>query len=138
MGSLARFSISLENDLLAKFDKYTELKKFHNRSDAVRALIRSELVKDEWRSGAQVAGAIVLVYDHHQRELMNRLTDIQHDFHGTVISNQHVHLDHHNCLEVIIVRGCPTVIQDLANRLKSTRGVKHCSLSMATTGEHLD
>ena len=137
MAKLVRFSIALEDELLSKFDRYAKSKKYHNRSDAVRAIIRSELVKGEWRSGSEVAGAIVLVYDHHRRELVNKLTDTQHDFHEMVISNQHVHLDHHNCLETIVVKGNPKKVEELANKLKSIKGVKYGALTAATTAKGL-
>jgi len=137
MARLVRFSISLEDQLLLKFDKYAKAKKYHNRSDAIRALIRGELVKGEWRSGVEVAGAIVLVYDHHRRELVNKLTDMQHDFYGMVISNQHVHLDHHNCLETIVVKGNPKKVEELADKLKSIKGVKYGALTAATTAKEL-
>ncbi|MBL7156566.1 MAG: nickel-responsive transcriptional regulator NikR [Candidatus Omnitrophica bacterium] len=137
MAKLVRFSIALEDKLLAKFDRYAKSKKYQNRSDAIRALIRGELVKSEWRSGREVAGAIVLVYDHHRRELVNKLTDMQHDFHGMVISNQHVHLDHHNCLETIVVKGNPKKIEELADKLKSIKGVKYGALTAATTAKEL-
>jgi len=137
MAKLVRFSISLGDKLLLKFDKYAKAKKYHNRSDAIRALIRGELVKGEWRSGREVAGAIILVYDHHRRELVNKLTDIQHDFYEMVISNQHVHLDHHNCLETIVVKGNPKKVEELANKLKSIKGVKYGALTAATTAKEL-
>ena len=94
-------------------------------------------MKGEWRSGREVAGAIVLVYDHHRRELVNKLTDTQHDFHEMVISNQHVHLDHHNCLETIVVKGNPKKVEELANKLKSIKGVKYGTLTAATTAKEL-
>jgi CopG family nickel-responsive transcriptional regulator len=83
----------------------------------------------------EVAGAITFLFDHHQRDLQNRITDIQHDFQKLIISTQHVHLDHDNCLEIVAVRGKAGNIQELTNRLKSTRGVRHCSLSMSSAGK---
>ena len=88
---LMRFGISLEKELLAKFDRHIRKKNYQNRSEAIRDLIREELVKTEWIEGKEVAGAIVLVYDHHKRELVNKLTDIQHDFYKLIISSQHIH-----------------------------------------------
>jgi CopG family nickel-responsive transcriptional regulator len=82
-------------------------------------------------------GAITLVYDHHKRELINKLTDIQHDFQGTIISTQHIHLDHDNCLELIAVKGPAADITKLADTLKSVKGVKHGTLSMSSTGKGL-
>jgi len=137
MSKLIRFGVSLEEGLLKQFDSFLKVKNYPNRSEAIRDLIRQDLVKKEWLEGKEVAGAITLVYDHHKRELVNKLTEIQHDFGGMVISSQHIHLDHHNCLEMIAVKGNPNKIQQLADKLKATKGVKHGSLSMATTGEKL-
>ncbi len=137
MGNLVRFSVSLEETLLAKFDKEIKKENYPTRSKAIKDLIRERLVKKEWVKGKTIMGAIILVYDHHKRELANKLTDIQHDFHDAVISSQHVHLDHDNCLEVVIVKGSSKEIEGLALRLKTTKGIKYCSLNMATTGKEL-
>lgn len=135
--SLVRFGVSIEEDVLAKFDNLIKKKGYANRSKAIGDLIRESLVEQEWKSGKVVAGIITLVYDHHQRELASALTNTQHDFHQIIISTQHIHLDHHRCLEVVVVRGKPQEIQGLADKLRSTRGVEHTSLSMATTGKHI-
>ena len=137
MTNLFRFGISLEKKLLDEFDALIKRKSYSNRSEAFRDLIRQELVKEEWREGGEVVGAITLVYDHHKRELVNKLTDIQHDFQGTIISTQHIHLDHDNCLELIAVKGASTEIGKLADTLKSVKGVKHGTLSMSSTGKGL-
>lgn len=138
MSELVRFGVSLPKDLLDRFDNLIHSKKYSNRSEAIRDLIRELLVKNEWIKGENdVAGTITLVFDHHQRELVNTLTNIQHDFHQFIISTQHIHLDHHNCLEVVIIKGKPDKIEELTNRLKSIRGVKHCAISMATTGKEI-
>ena len=137
MTNLFRFGVSLEKKLLDEFDTLIKRKNYSNRSEAFRDLIRQELVKEEWRTGGEVVGAITLVYDHHKRELVNKLTDIQHDFQGTIISTQHIHLDHDNCLELIAVRGAPSDIGKLADTLKSVKGVKHGTLSMSSTGKGL-
>ena len=137
MSDLVRFGISLEKELLDRFDKLIHLQGYSNRSEAIRDLIRESLVKKEWAKGEEVAGTITLVYDHHQRELINKLTDIQHDFHQIILSSQHIHLDHDNCLEVVIAKGNPEKIENLAHKLKSTRGVKYGELIMATTGKEL-
>ena len=137
MANLFRFGISLEKKLLDEFDILIKRKNYSNRSEAFRDLIRQELVKEEWAEGSEVVGAITLVYDHHKRELVNKLTDIQHDFQGTIISTQHIHLDHDNCLELIAVKGAPTEIGKLADTLKSVKGVKHGTLSMSSTGKGL-
>lgn len=135
MAKLVRFGVSLEQDLLEKFDRLTKERSYTCRSEAFRDLIRQELVQKQWQSGQEIAGAITLIYDHHKRELVNKLMDIQHDFGGMIISSQHVHLDHSNCLEIIAVKGSPKEAQRLADSLKSVKGVKHGTLSMSTTGK---
>ena len=135
--SLTRFSISLDEGLMRQFDAKIKKDRCPTRSKAVTDLIRSSLVQTAWQAGEEVAGAIVLVYDHHTRDVMRRLTDVQHDCHGAIISTQHIHLDHHNCLEIIAVRGKPHEIEALVKRLKSVKGLKHVSLAAGTTGEHL-
>ena len=137
MSDIIRFGVSLEKELLEKFDILIKKKKYSNRSEAIRDLIRENLVKREWVEGKEVAGAITLVFDHHKRDLVNILTDIQHDFHQLIISSQHIHLDHDNCLEIIVVRGTPTDVRELADKLRATKGVKYGSLSIATTGKEL-
>jgi CopG family nickel-responsive transcriptional regulator len=137
MSSLVRFGVSLEKNLLEKWDSLLNTKGYNNRSEALRDLIRQELVKDEWSSGGEVVGAITLVYDHHKRELVNKLTNLQHDFGGLIFASQHIHIDHHNCMEIIAVKGTPKSIQALADKMRGTKGVKHGALSMATTGKNL-
>ncbi len=135
MAKLVRFGVSLEQDLLDKFDRLAKEKNYNCRSEALRDLIRQELVRKQWESGNEITGAITLIYDHHRRELVNKLTDIQHDFGNLIISSQHIHLDHDNCLEIIAVKGSPAQAQKLADSLKSVKGVKHGTLSMSTTGK---
>ncbi len=137
MADLYRFGVSLEKELIDGFDKHIEGHDYKNRSEAIRDLIRADLVKKEWLSDSEVAGAITMNYDHHKRELVNTLMDIQHDFQSLVISTQHVHLDHHNCLEIIAVRGKAHNVEKLAGLLKAQKGVIHVALSMATTGKSL-
>lgn len=137
MSGLFRFGISLPKDLLDKFDKLIKGKKYSNRSEAFRDIIRQELVREEWSGSSEVVGAITLVYDHHKRELVNKLTDIQHDFQGLIISTQHIHLDHDNCLEIIAARGEPGKVKNLADTLRSVKGVKHGALSMSSTGKNI-
>jgi CopG family nickel-responsive transcriptional regulator len=137
MKRVARFGVSLDKALLEKFDKYTKVKKYSNRSLAISDLIRENLVKEEWTHGGEVAGAIAIVYDHHKRELVSRLMDIQHDYGHFIISAQHVHLDHHNCLEVVIVKGITEKVKELFESLRSCKGVKHGTLNMTTTGKEV-
>ena len=137
MSEIVRFGVSLEKELLEKFNILIKEKKYPNRSEAIRDLIRENLVRREWVEGKEVAGAITLVFDHHKRDLVNILTDIQHDFHTLIISSQHIHLDHDNCFEIIVVRGKPIEVSELADKLRATKGVKYGSLSIATTGKEL-
>ncbi len=135
MSGLIRFGVSLDSELLRKFDQLIREKNYSNRSEAFRDLIRQELVAKEWEAGGEVAGAITLIYDHHHRELLNKITDLQHDSQHVIISTQHVHLDHSNCLEIVAVRGKPEDVKRLAEMLRSIKGIKHCTLSMSSTGK---
>jgi CopG family nickel-responsive transcriptional regulator len=137
LSGLIRFGISLDKELSERFDELIRRKAYTNRSEAIRDLIRQDLVEQEWLHGGEVAGAITLIYNHHKRELLNKITDIQHDFQNSIISAQHIHLDHHNCLEIIAVKGNPAEVQKLASMLKAVKGVKHSTLSMSTTGKAL-
>lgn len=133
-----RFGISLDYSLLKSFDSSIAKKGYANRSEAIRDLIRDDLVKEEWKDGSkETVGTITIVYSHDTRELLNMLTEIQHDFHASVAASTHVHLDSHNCLEVLIVKGRGKDIKRIADRLIGTKGVKHGKLSLTTTGRHL-
>lgn len=138
MAGIARFGVSLEKELLKKFDILINSKKYTNRSEAIRDLIRETLVKDEWEKGGEVAGAVILVYDHHKRELVNKVIDIQHDYGEIIISAQHVHIDHDNCMEIIAVKGEAKYMKNLFERLRAIKGVKHGAFNMTTTGEKLE
>lgn len=135
--SLTRFSVSLDEKLLDRFDAKIAGDGCPTRSKAIADLIRASLVETEWRSAGAVAGAVVLVYDHHQRDVTSKLTHVQHDFIDAIISTQHVHLDHANCLEIIAVRGKTARLDALLKRLKAVKGLKHVSVAAATTGAHL-
>ncbi|MFW5488017.1 MAG: nickel-responsive transcriptional regulator NikR [Desulfovibrio sp.] len=138
MGKTIRFGVSLDSDLLQKFDELCEERCYQTRSEAIRDLIRNTLVQKEWEdTDNELAGTLSLVYDHHQSDLAQRLTEIQHDSHDVILSSLHVHLDHYNCLEVIVLRGPGNDIRDLAQRLISTKGVKHGKLGLTTTGQDL-
>ena len=138
MPKIARFGVSLEKELLDRFDRLIREKNYTNRSEALRDLIRQELVKKQWQKGREIAGAVTVVYDHHKRELLNKVTDVQHDFQKLIISTQHIHLDHHNCLEIIAVRGLPGQAQELTDSLKSIKWVRHTTLSMSSTGKEIE
>ena len=138
MSKVFRFGISLPKALIDKFDEFIRGKNYTNRSKAFGDLIRQELVKKEWLEGKEIAGAVTLIYDHHKRELLNKITDIQHDFQKIIISTQHIHLDHNNCLEIVAIKGNPKEAQKLTDSLKSIKGVKHAILSMSSTGKGID
>lgn len=123
-----RFGVSLEEDILNNLDKLVKNKKFPNRSQAIRYLIKSTLVEEKIDSNQTVAGAIVIVYDHHKRELNNKLMHVQHEYHDMILSTQHVHLEHDLCLETIAVMGKARILTELADRIIGTKGIKHGKL----------
>ncbi len=135
--AITRCSISLDENLVNQFDAKLKADGCPTRSKAVGDLIRSSLVQTEWRSGKDVAGAIVLVYDHHKHDITGTLTDVQHGYIHIIISTQHIHLDHDNCLEIVAVRGKPAKIDALAREFKAIKGLKHVSVAAATTGNQL-
>jgi CopG family transcriptional regulator, nickel-responsive regulator len=134
---LERFSISLEKNLLDKFDKYISKRKYTNRSEAIRDLIREVFVKEEWETDKEVFGLISFIYDHHQPNIQEKITEIQHDFYKNVVSATHVHIDHHNCLEVVIVSGMANKVRELHESIKALRGVKNANMTMGTKGTDL-
>ncbi len=137
-GTVARFSVSANRALLAQFDQMRAEKGYANRSLALTDLMRAGLagyrqeVEDE-----EAAGTVTLVYDHHEPRVQRALTALQHDFGAAIISTLHVHLDHHHCLEVIVVRGRSSEIRALANRLIAAKGVKHGKFTLTSTGQNL-
>ncbi len=138
MGKTIRFGVSLDSDLLDKFDALCDERCYQTRSEAIRDLIRNTLVQQEWEdTEREIAGTLTLVYDHHKSDLSQRLTAIQHDMHDMIISSLHVHLDHDNCLEVLVLKGPGQHVRTLAQRLLSIKGVKHGKLSLTTTGQDL-
>lgn len=138
MSELNRIGVAIDSDLLAKFDALIQDRGYTNRSEAFRDLIRDELVQKIWeKPDQQVVGTVTLVYDHHVRMLSEKLTGIQHDFHHNILSTLHVHLDHDNCLEVLIVKGKAADVQKVADALISTKGVKHGRLTLTTSGADL-
>ncbi len=126
-----RFGVSLEEDILAALDGLVVKHAFPNRSQAIRHLIKSNLVADKVDENKEVAGAIVMVYDHHKREVNNKLMQLQHDYHHLVLSTQHVHLAHDLCLETIALKGPALMMQELADKLIALKGIKHGRLVMA-------
>jgi len=134
--NVTRFSISLPPSLLRQLDQMSTEKGYANRSLAVADMIRNQLVEHQEKTGTgDIAGTITLVYDHHKPHLQSTLTDIQHDHHDVILSTVHVHLDHHNCLEVLLVRGPGPVIRQIADALITAKGVKHGKLTVTTTGK---
>jgi CopG family transcriptional regulator, nickel-responsive regulator len=128
---VSRIGVSLEEDLLEALDEYVKTNQFPNRSQAIRHLIEKNLVERKWQCNHIVAGAIVLHYDHHRRELTNKLGDIQHDYFEVILSNQHFHLDHDHCLEIIAVKGQANQLTELADKLISLKGIRHGKLMMS-------
>ena len=135
MSDIVRFGISLEKALLSNFDVLIKRHKYTNRSEAIRDLIRHALLKQDLEENEEVAGAVTFIYDHHQRDLLNKIIDVQHDYQDIIQSSQHVHLDHHNCLEIVAVKGNSKKVNNLSDTLKALKGVMHGSLSMSTTGK---
>jgi CopG family transcriptional regulator, nickel-responsive regulator len=133
--SLCRFSISMAGDLLRQLDGMARAKGYANRSQAIADMVRAHLVEHHGQQGAhEIAGTVTLVYDHHQRQIQALLTDIQHDHGDVIVAAMHVHLDHHNCMEVLAVRGRADAIKRMADRLIAAKGVKHGKLTVTTTG----
>ncbi|MCC6859032.1 MAG: nickel-responsive transcriptional regulator NikR [Bryobacterales bacterium] len=138
MSQLSRIGVAIDAKLLDQFDHLIAKRGYTNRSQAFRDLIRDELVEETWSSpDSLVVGTVTLVYDHHVRLLNEKLTDLQHEFHRSILSTLHVHLDHDNCLEVLVVRGKASAVQHIADSLISTRGVKHGRLTITTSGAEL-
>jgi CopG family nickel-responsive transcriptional regulator len=138
VSDLERYTITIPSDLFAAFDEQIRRKGYKNRSEAIRDLIRESLVKQEWGNpNARVAATVTLVYDHHTRALADKLTSIQHDHTGIIVSTLHVHLDHHNCLEVIVLRGLAREIRSFADALACMKGIKHAQLTLTTEGKSM-
>jgi len=135
---LVRFGVSLPRSLIEKFDKLIKRKNYPNRSEAIRDLIRHTLVEEEINRDEIVIGAIHILFDHHKRELTDKLAEVQHDYHSLIISSTHVHLDHDNCLEVILSKGKAGDIKTLSERIIATKGVKHGQLFLTSQGKYLD
>lgn len=136
MSELVRFSVSLEADLLEKFDRYCAENHCATRSEAIRQLLRETLTEEAWEADAKDAAAtLTLVYDHHRTQLSERLLEIQHQHADMVLASSHVHLDHGNCLEVVFLRGRAKVLRDIAAQLRGLKGIRKGQLVVANTGE---
>ena len=138
MAELVRFSVSMDERLLEKFDDLIRRMGYDSRSEALRDLIRDRLVEDQWAAGeSEVVGVVSLLYDHHIKGVSEALTAVQHGHGETVVSAIHVHLDHHNCFEALVVRGGAGAIRGMTERLASLRGVKHARLTLSSSGHDL-
>ena len=136
---LMRFSVAMPEDLLVRFDHLVARRGLaKNRSEVVRDLVRDALVEDECATpGIEVAGTLTIVFDHHANDLQEKLHAIQHEYFGNIVSSMHVHLDAHMCLEVIVLRGETGLVQDVANMILGTKGVKNGRLVLTTTGQFI-
>jgi CopG family nickel-responsive transcriptional regulator len=133
---VVRFGVSLNPALLRELDRMVRRKGYRNRSLAISEMIRDQLVEHHQEVGAsEVVGTITLVYDHHRPQVQKRLTDLQHKYLQTIISTLHVHLDHDNCLEVLVVRGEASLVRRVADHLIAAKGIKHGKLTLTTTGK---
>jgi CopG family transcriptional regulator, nickel-responsive regulator len=136
--TVARFSVSLPPELMRQLDKMAAQKGCTNRSAFIADMVRDQLVEHRQNIGQEeIAGTVTLVYDHHKPHVQATLTDIQHDHHDAILSTLHVHLDHHNCLEVLAVKGKAAMIKRIADELIAAKGVKHGKLTVTTTGRDL-
>ncbi len=135
MSELARVGVAIDGDLLEKFDRQIDRRGYANRSEAVRDLIRDSLIRENVAApDAEVVGTLTLVYDHHVRQLADRLNEFQHEHHREIVSTLHIHLDHHNCLEVIVLRGQCAKVQRIADGLISLKGIRHGQLALTACG----
>lgn len=131
---VVRFSISLEEELLKEFDSYVSENQFSNRSQALRHLIEQNIVEKKWMCNNEVAGAIVMIYDHHKKEVQNKSAEIQHHAFEVILSSQHFHLSHDTCLEIIAVKGEAKKLTELSEKLIAIKGIKHGKLLMSKAG----
>ncbi|MFO7677511.1 MAG: nickel-responsive transcriptional regulator NikR [Thermoplasmatota archaeon] len=126
---ITRFGVSIEPDLLTKFDKKIKKEGYTNRSEAIRDIIRKDLIREKTQNPNEVSiGTLTMIYDHHTGNLTKKLLDIQHDHHTEILTTTHIHVDHHNCLEVLVLKGKTGNIQKLADSIRSQKGIKHGEL----------
>jgi len=135
MSKLIRTSLSIEEDLLTKLEELTSEGQYSNRSEFIRDLIRDAIVKKEWTGDKEVVGTITLIFDHHKRELSNKLTKLQHNHHQEILASTHIHLDHHMCAEMIMVKGKASTINKIVSKLRQQVGVIHTGITMSSAGE---
>jgi CopG family nickel-responsive transcriptional regulator len=126
---ITRFGVSIEPDLLDKFDKMIKKEGYSNRSEAIRDIIRKNLIIEKCKDpNAKSIGTFSIIYDHHTGNLTNRLLDLQHKHNNEILSTTHIHVDHHNCLEVLVLKGKTGNIQKLADNIKALKGIKNGEL----------
>ncbi|HOE65574.1 MAG TPA: nickel-responsive transcriptional regulator NikR [Candidatus Hydrogenedentes bacterium] len=137
MPHVERLSFSIEKPLLERLEKLVAEGNYANRSEFIRDMVRDRLVEQEWERNEEALGSLTIVYDHHVRLLTEKLVSLQHDCHGSILVTTHVHLDHHRCVEVILVRGAAKEIRRLADLIRQQKGVLHAALSMSSAGHCL-
>ena len=137
MTSLVRFSVSIEKTLYNLMQKLVTKNRYANRSEFIRDLIRRRSVEEEWKSNEEAIGTVTLIFDHHKRQLSQRLLNLQHDHHKSILATTHVHLNHDMCVETILVKGRAREIEEFTNFLRREKGILHASLSLNSTGEKL-
>jgi len=131
MSPLSRFGVSISKDILSKFDAVIRRQNYPTRSKAIEDTIRTAISEESFASDSTVVvGTVNVIYDHRKRELLNKLTDIQHDYQDIILTSQHIHMDHNNCFEIVVLKGSKARIEELANNIKSTKGVMHSTLSI--------
>jgi CopG family nickel-responsive transcriptional regulator len=129
--AVSRFGVSLEEDILKALDQFVIENNYPNRSQAIRFLIEKNLAEEKWHCNNIVAGAIVMLFDHHKKEIISKSNDIQHDYFDVILSAQHFHLSHDNCLEIIAVKGEANRLTELSGKLLGIKGIKHGKLIMS-------
>jgi CopG family nickel-responsive transcriptional regulator len=137
MAELVRVSFSLEKPLWARLKELTRRRRYGNRSEFIRDMIRDRLVEQEWENNEEALGTITLIYDHHARGLSEKLTELQHDHYDEIMATTHIHLDQHHCAEMIMVRGRAQHLREIADQLRQQKGTLHAVLSLSSTGRKL-
>jgi CopG family nickel-responsive transcriptional regulator len=132
--TVVRFGVSLEKELLDALDEYARDNRYTNRSQAIRQLISKNIVEKKWLCNNMVAGSITLVYSHQKRDLLKKLTQIQHEYYNEIMTSLHFHLDHDNCMEIIAVKGKAAILTELSDKLIAIKGIQHGKLTMSRAG----
>lgn len=131
---ITRFGVSIKPELLDKFDKIIKKKGYNNRSEAIRDIIRKSIVKEDTiPPNSEAIGTLTMIYNHHEGTLKNKLLDLQHKHHNEILSTTHIHVDHHNCLEVLVLKGKTGEIKKLADNITALKGIKHGELVITKT-----